>query len=75
MTEPLVTTCAGFSLQKVGGRCSRRNACVRYAEHKESNGYPQENHLCAVGKWDWFYPIHANEKDIARAEAMDKGHD
>ncbi len=63
MTEPLVTTCAGFSQQKVGGRCSRRDECLRYAGRKEADRYPQESYLCAVGKWDWFYPIEGQKND------------
>ena len=64
MTEPLITTCAGFSLQKVGGRCSRRETCRRFLDRTMHDAYPHDGYLCAVGKWDWFYPVDAgvNEK-------------
>jgi hypothetical protein len=66
MTEPLITTCAGFSLQKVGGRCPKRDSCARFLAHVPGRGYPQESFLCAVGKW---------EMCIAVQFAEGEGHD
>lgn len=54
MSEPLVTTCEGWSLQKVGGRCPKRDDCRRYIFRRKTNDCPQESFLCAVGKWEWF---------------------
>lgn len=63
MSEPLVTTCGGYSLQKVGGRCTRRDECRRYIERKPEDKYPQESYLCRVGSWNWFYPAEEKKND------------
>lgn len=65
MSEPLATTCAGWSLQKVGGRCPRREDCRRYIHRRKENTYPQEDFLCAVGKWEWHAPAPSWEKPDA----------
>ena len=61
-TQGLATTCEGYSLQKAGGYCPRREDCRRYLYHLPGKGYPQESFLCAVKKWDWFAPIESEKK-------------
>lgn len=55
MTTP-ITTCNGWSQQKVGGRCPKRDSCRRFLERDPSPnaGYPQDGFLCTVGAWGWF---------------------
>ena len=57
MTKPLITTCNGWSQQKVGGRCPKRDSCRRFLERDPSPnaGYPQDGFLCTVGAWGWFW--------------------
>lgn len=62
MSERLSTTCTGFSLQKVGGRCLKRDECRRYFYRPLEVGSPQDAFLCAVGKWDWFAPLLPEDK-------------
>lgn len=52
----LVTTCAGYSLQRVGGPCPLRDECRRYRAHVPGAGYPQDDFLCRVGRWEWYAP-------------------